>query len=122
MLHVTPLQGPPAIIRASSLASQVGWIDVEQRTMRHTQYATMFVLGDSCSAPYSKTVAAVRKQSPVVVRNILRAMKDQELKGGYDDYASGPLMTVRGKVIIAEFICDEEAMPTKPHKPGEGAV
>ena len=40
--------------------------------MQHVRYPNVFSLGDVCSTPNSKTAAAVRKQSPIVVRNLLR--------------------------------------------------
>ncbi len=119
MLHVTPPQSPPAFVKESPLANEGGWIDVDQNTMRHTTYANVFALGDACSTPNSKTAAAVRKQSPVVVRNILRAMKGQEPEGGYDGYASCPLTTARDKVIMAEFVYGGKVTPTLPLDPAK---
>ncbi|MBS0337344.1 MAG: NAD(P)/FAD-dependent oxidoreductase [Proteobacteria bacterium] len=117
MLHVSPPQSPPAVIKGSALANPAGWVDVNQNTMQHTRFANVFSLGDVCSTPNSKTAAAVRKQSPVVVRNLLRAMAGGELEPGYDGYASCPLTTARGKAILAEFIYGGKVTPTLPLNP-----
>ncbi len=117
MLHVSPPQSPPAAVRTSPLANAAGFVEVDQKTMRHVRFPNVFSLGDVCSTPNSKTAAAVRKQAPVVVRNLLAAMKGKELTGAYDGYASCPLTTARGKAIIAEFVYGGKVTPTWPMDP-----
>jgi len=119
MLHVTPPQSPPAFVKTSPLANEGGWVDVDQNSLRHTKYANVYSLGDACSTPNSKTAAAVRKQAPVVVANIVRAMDGKEPEAGYDGYASCPLTTAYGKVMMAEFIYGGKVTPTLPLSPRE---
>jgi sulfide:quinone oxidoreductase len=119
MLHVSPPQSPPAVVKSSPLANEGGWIEVDQNTMRHSRFANVFSLGDACSTPNSKTAAAVRKQAPVVARNLVHAIRGQEMEAGYDGYASCPLTTVRGKAIIAEFIYGGKVTPTLPLDPAK---
>ncbi len=78
-----------------------------------------FSLGDACSTPNSKTAAAVRKQAPVVVRNINALIKDGEIEEGYDGYGSCPLTTAYGKVIMAEFTYGGKVTPTLPLNPSK---
>ncbi len=119
MLHVSPPQSPPPAVRSSPLANDAGWVDVNQNTMQHTRFSNVFSLGDVCSAPNSKTAAAVRKQAPVVVQNLLAAMSGGRLDPAYDGYASCPLTTAYGKVIMAEFIYGGKVTPTLPLDPAE---
>jgi len=119
MLHVCPPQSAPDEIKASPLANAAGWVEVNQNTMQHARYANVFSLGDVCSAPNSKTAAAVRKQAPVVVRNILRVMAGQAIDPGYDGYASCPLTTAFGKVILAEFSYGGKVTPSLPLDPSK---
>ena len=119
MLHVTPPQAPPAFIRTSPLANEAGWVDVDQGSLQHPKFSNVFSLGDVCSTPNSKTAAAIRKQSPVVVRNILRVRKGEEAVAEYDGYASCPLTTAYGKVIMAEFIYGGKVTPSIPLNPGK---
>ena len=91
MLHVLPPQSPPDDISSSPLANGAGWVEVNQNSMQHVRHANVFALGDVTTTPNSKIAAAVRKQAPVVVRNILRLMNGQSIDGGYDGYASCPL-------------------------------
>ncbi len=117
MLHVTPYQSPPAVIRTSALANEAGWVDVHQHTMQHTRYDNVFGLGDAGSTPNSKTAAAVRKQAPVVVSNLFKLIDGGILDEGYDGYGSCPLTTAYGKVILAEFTYGGKVTPTFPLDP-----
>ena len=75
MLHVSPPQSPPDEIKSSPLVNAAGWVEVNQNSMQHVRYPNIFSLGDVSSTPNSKTAAAVRKQAPVVVDNILHIMR-----------------------------------------------
>ena len=87
--------------------------------MQHVRYPNVFSLGDVSSTPNSKTAAAVRKQAPVVVRNLLHLIAKQAVETGYDGYASCPLITAYGKVILAEFIYGGKVTPTLPLDPAK---
>ncbi len=119
MLHVSPPQSAPEEIKTSPFANAAGWVEVNQNTMQHVRHANVFSLGDVCSTPNSKTAAAVRKQAPVVVRNILRMMASQAIEPGYDGYASCPLTTAFGKTILAEFIYGGKVTPSLPLDPSK---
>lgn len=117
LLHMTPPQSPPAAVKTSPLANAAGFVDVNQNTMQHVKFPNVFSLGDACSTPNSKTAAAVRKQSPIVVGNLLTLIRGGQLDPGYDGYASCPLTTAYGKVIMAEFIYGGKVTPTFPLDP-----
>ncbi len=105
MLHVCPPQTAPDFIRVSPLADSVGWMDVDQYTLRSAKYQNIWGLGDVTNAPNAKTAAAVRKQAPVVAENVLRFVrnKSQTREALYRGYGSCPLTVERGKIVLAEF-------------------
>ncbi len=113
-LHVTPPMGPPSFVADSGLGNADGWVDVDQHTLQHVRYPNVFSLGDASSLPTSKTGAAVRKEAPVLVENLLAAMDGQPLKGHYDGYTSCPLVTRYGRVMLAEFDYDGNPNETFP--------
>ena len=117
MLHITPPQSPPAVIKNSKLANEAGYVDVDQGSLRHKKYSNIFALGDACSTPNSKTAAAIRKQSPVVVANLLAMIRGEQPGSVYDGYASCPLTTAYNKVIMAEFCYGGKVTPTFPLDP-----
>lgn len=119
MLHVSPPQSPHDAIKTSLLANAAGWVEVNQNSMQHVRFPNVFSLGDVCSTPNSKTAAAVRKQAPVVVRNLLHLIAGGAIETGYDGYASCPLTTAYGKTILAEFIYGGKVTPTLPLDPAK---
>ncbi|EGD77928.1 flavo-binding protein [Salpingoeca rosetta] len=102
-IHVTPYMSAPDFIKKSSLANAAGFVDVDQYTMQHVKYPNIFSLGDCSSVPTSKTAAAVASESGVVKQNLLAALEGKPLPAKYDGYASCPLVTGRGKLVLAEF-------------------
>ena len=86
-------------------ANEAGYVDVDDGTLRHKKWANVWSSGDASSLPTSKTAAAITAQSPVLVRNLLRAMegKEKDIEAGYDGYTSCPLLTGENKVMLAEF-------------------
>src|SRR6202790_5620740 len=79
MIHVGPPQTGLDVVRASPLANAAGWIDVDPANLRHVRYPNIFALGDAASTPNDKTAAACAIQAPIVVANLLAAMKGEPL-------------------------------------------
>jgi len=119
MIHVTPPMGPPDFVKASALANADGWVEVDKFTLRHPRFPNVFALGDASNLPTSKTGAAIRKQAPVVVENLLAVMKGTPLTASYTGYTSCPIVTARGKLIMAEFDYDLKPQETFPFDQGK---
>jgi sulfide:quinone oxidoreductase len=134
-LHLVPPNAAPDFIKSSSLAipdaekeknpgcqdtpaghskNFLGWVDVDKHTLQHKRYRNVFSLGDVTNTPNAKTGAAVRKQAPVVVQNIMDCMNGQPLTGTYNGYGSCPLITGYGKLVMAEFDYDLKPVETFP--------
>ena len=80
MIHVTPPQRSPRVVRESPLAGDGGWLAVDKHTLQSPKFANVFALGDASSLPTSKTGAAIRKQTPVLRRK--RAGRDRRARRG----------------------------------------
>jgi sulfide:quinone oxidoreductase len=114
MIHVTPPQSAPDFIRNSPLANTAGWVDVDRFTLQHNKYKNIFSLGDASSLPTSRTGAAIRKQAPVLVKNLMAAMQGKPLEARYNGYTSCPIITGYGKLMLAEFDYDNQPAETFP--------
>jgi sulfide:quinone oxidoreductase len=111
MLHTAPPQSAPDFIKKSPFAYQdgpnKGWINVEIKTLQSPDYHNVFALGDAAALPTAKTGAAIRKQAPVVVENVLRVLKQRNIsEKTYDGYSSCPIVTGYGKMLLCEFKYD----------------
>lgn len=109
LLHVTPPMSAPDVVKQSPLANEGGWVAVDKFTLQHPTFPNVFGIGDCSGLPTSKTGAAIRKQAPVVVKNLLAQFEGQPFSAKYDGYTSCPVVTGYGRLILAEF--DYEGRP-----------
>lgn len=117
VMHMVPPQSAPDWVKKTSLAdpaSPAGYVEIDKHTMQHTRYPDVFALGDAGSSPNSKTGAAIRKQAPVVVANLVDVMAGKAPSARYEGYASCPLTTSRHSMLLAEF---DYSMKPKPSIP-----
>jgi sulfide:quinone oxidoreductase len=115
MIHVVPPQVAPDFVRNSPLAATNGFIEINEATLQHVRYPNVFALGDACSASNAKTMAAARKQAPVVAVNVLAALEGKPPVADYDGYGSCPLTVERGKIVLAEFGYGGKLLPSFPN-------
>jgi sulfide:quinone oxidoreductase len=116
-LHVVPRQSAPDFLKDGPLAvpdSPEGLVDVDAATLQHVRHPQVFALGDCSGAPNAKTGAAVRKQAPVMVRNLRDVAAGLDPSARYDGYSSCPIVTSRHSVVLAEFDYTGEPHPTIP--------
>ena len=104
--HAVPPQSAPDFIKNSPLSdpnNPYGYVEVNKSTLQHSRFQNVFALGDCSNAPCSKTGAAIRKQAPVVVQNLLAFLSNQPMAGEYTGYSACPIPTQYGKLMLAEF-------------------
>ncbi|NOJ96932.1 NAD(P)/FAD-dependent oxidoreductase [Corallococcus sp. CA049B] len=118
LLHVTPPQSAPDFIKRSALAHQdgpdAGWVKAHKHTLQHPDHPNVFAIGDASDLPTSRTGAAVRAEAPVLVENLVAVMEGREPTARYDGYASCPLVTGYGRMLLAEFDYDGRPAPSLP--------
>ena len=114
MIHVTPPQKAPAFLARSPLANEAGYVDVDQASLQHVRHANVFGLGDGGSTPNAKTMAAARKQAPVVAENLIAVLAGKAPTAVYDGYGSCPLTVERGRILLAEFGYGGKLLPSFP--------
>jgi len=117
LMHVVPPQSAPHWLKHSPLAdpeSPGGYVQIDKHSMQHSRYPSIFALGDAGSSPNAKTGAAVRKQAPVVAKNLIATMNGRPPTARYGGYGSCPFITARGKVLLAEFDYSMRPTPSFP--------
>jgi sulfide:quinone oxidoreductase len=116
MLHIVPPQSAPDFVAQSRLAdkSPYGWVDVNPGNFQHNQYKNVFSCGDVCSAPTSRTGAAIRKEAPVMVDHIMAFLSNTTSDSLYAGYSACPIPTGYGKLMLAEFDYNNKPTMTFP--------
>ena len=118
-LHVIPPQRAPEVIRQSGLSwadkwTDQGWVEVDQKTLRHLRYPEIFALGDVAGVPKGKTAASVKWMVPVVEDHLIAAIQGREGTETYDGYTSCPLITRVGRAMLVEFDYNNNLVPSFP--------
>lgn len=115
LLSFVPPQSAPDFVKQSGLSwtegklAKDGWVMVDKETLIHMTYPNIICLGDCAGIPTSKTSAAIRKQLPIAVGNLLDIMQGKEPSHKYNGYACCPIVTDYGHVLLCEF--DYEKKP-----------
>jgi sulfide:quinone oxidoreductase len=115
--HAVPPQSAPDFLKDSPLSdpkNPYGYVEVNMNTLQHSRYDNIFALGDCTNAPCSKTGAAIRKQAPVVVQNVLAVLAKKPMAGDYTGYSACPIPTQYGKLMLAEFDYSNKPTMTFP--------
>lgn len=114
LLHAVPPMSAPDFVKHSPLVDATGFVTVDKHTLQHVKYPEIFALGDCANLPTARTGAAIRKQAPVLVENLLALMQNRPLQGCYNGYSSCPLVTGYGSLILAEFDYDNRPIESFP--------
>ncbi|TWT76165.1 hypothetical protein Pla123a_29540 [Posidoniimonas polymericola] len=89
-------------------------MDVDKHTLRHTRRPNVFGIGDASRLPTSKTAAAIRKQAPLLVENLLAVVEAHAPTAAYHGYTSCPVVTGYDSLVLEEFDCDKTPQETLP--------
>ena len=104
MLHITPPQSPPDVIKNSLLANGAGYVAVHPHSLQHVRYPNVFALGDACSAPNPKTISAIYRQVPVAAANVIACLNGTAPAAAYDGYSLAAMTTARGKAVFVHTV------------------
>ncbi|WP_454048597.1 NAD(P)/FAD-dependent oxidoreductase [Cellulomonas sp. Marseille-Q8402] len=114
-LYLAPPHRAYGWIAASGLATpeSEGFVAVDPSTLQHVAHANVWGLGDAATVGTLPSGGALRKQVPVVARNI-QARRRRRSMQRYDGYSIAPVTTSRSRLLLAEFDRDGVPQPTVP--------
>ncbi|MEH0108896.1 FAD/NAD(P)-binding oxidoreductase [Tersicoccus sp. MR15.9] len=114
LLHLTPPHAAPAWVEHSGLSSVAagGFVDVDPATLQHRRHANVWALGDIAATPGSSSGGGLRKQTPVVVKNLRAVLAGKAPTSRYTGYTVSPFTVSRRSMVFAEFGPDGTPMPT----------
>ncbi len=116
---VPPMRAPQAVRnsplpwREGALAAD-GWLEVDQKTLRHRRYHNVFGIGDVAGVPKGKTAASVKWQTPVAVDQLVASIAGKTSSEVYNGYTSCPLITKIGRAMLVEFDYNNNLVPSFP--------
>ncbi|BBY95624.1 hypothetical protein MGALJ_52930 [Mycobacterium gallinarum] len=104
LLHLVPPFRGPRWVEESGLADggAHGVVDVDPKTFRHRVHADVWALGDAANAGTDPSGGAIRRQSAIVVDNLLAARSGGQFQE-YDGYTVAPIATDEHRLMFGEF-------------------
>lgn len=114
-LYLAPPHRAPTWVAASGLASPEdgGFLRVDPSTLQHPEHPRVWGLGDVADLDALPSGGALRKQVPVVARNIAARRTGAPMRH-YDGYSIAPVTTSRRSLLLAEFDRDGQPSPSIP--------
>jgi sulfide:quinone oxidoreductase len=104
LLHLVPPFRGPRWIESSGLADGAahGVVDIDPKTFRHRVYPNVWALGDAANVATDPSGGAIRRQSAIMVDNLLAAREGGRL-AEYDGYTVAPIATDANRLMFGEF-------------------
>lgn len=114
-LYLAPPHRAPAWVAASGLApaEDGGFLRVDPLTLQHPEHPRVWGLGDVADLDALPSGGALRKQVPVVARNIAARRTGAPMRH-YDGYSIAPVTTSRRSLLLAEFDRHGRSRPSIP--------
>lgn len=114
-LYLAPPHRAPAWVAQSGLATTEdgGFLRVDPHTLQSAEHANVWGLGDVAELHALPSGGALRKQVPVVARNIAARRTGDPMRR-YDGYSVAPVTTARHTLLLAEFDRDGRNQPSVP--------
>ncbi|MFB6117062.1 NAD(P)/FAD-dependent oxidoreductase [Halosegnis sp.] len=109
-LPVSP-QRCPRVLTDRSPLTEDGYVAVDAATLRHREHDHVYGIGDCTDLPTSKTAAAARKQAAALADNLTADVTGRAYEATYDGFAACPLLTERGKAMLAAYNYDGAMTP-----------
>ena len=114
LLHAVPPQAPAAWIAESGLGDADGFVDVDERMLRHRRFVNVWALGDATAITPTRSGGGIRPQATVLVKNLVALVAGRQPHAVYDGYTVTPITVSRRTLVFAEFDRDDRLAPTVP--------
>ncbi len=119
LVSIPPNFGDKAI-SDSGIGDPMGYMQVDQYTLKSQNADRVYVLGDATNVPTSKAGSVAHYMSYTVVENLVREIDGHEPLPTFDGHATCFLASGFEKAILLDFNYDVEPLPGKFPFPGMG--
>ena len=119
LVSIPPNFGDKAITD-SNIGDPMGYMQVDQHTLKAQNADRVYVLGDATNVPTSKAGSVAHYMSYTVVENLVREIDGHEALPTFDGHATCFLASGFEKAILLDFNYEVEPLPGKFPFPGMG--
>jgi sulfide:quinone oxidoreductase len=119
LVAIPPNFGAQAITD-SGMGDPMGYMQVDNHTLKAENQDRVYVLGDATNVPTSKAGSVAHYMSYTVVENLVREIDGHEALPSFDGHATCFLASGYEKAILLDFNYEVEPLPGKFPFPGMG--
>jgi sulfide:quinone oxidoreductase len=119
LVAIPPNFGDKAI-SDSAMGDPMGYMQVDQRTLKAQNADRVYVVGDATNVPTSKAGSVAHYMSYTIVDNLIREIDGHEPLPSFDGHATCFLASGFEKAILLDFNYEVEPLPGKFPFPGLG--
>ena len=119
LVAIPPNFGAQAITD-SGMGDPMGYMQVDNHTLKAENQDRVYVLGDATNVPTSKAGSVAHYMSYTVVENLVREIDGHEALPSFDGHATCFLASGFEKAILLDFNYEVEPLPGKFPFPGMG--
>ena len=99
------------VIGRSGMGDDLNFVPTNKNTLQSAKWPNVWVIGDATNVPASKAGATVHFESDVLLENILRSIRGEELHPDYDGHVSCFIESGFNKGMLIDFSYDMEPLP-----------
>jgi sulfide:quinone oxidoreductase len=115
LLVLVPPHRGQKVIHDSGLGDERGWVPVDRNTLKHTEFAHVWAIGDTTNIPISKSGSVAHYEASVVAAGITAAVKGEPPPAHvYDGKVMCFLETGRGQATTIQFDYDHPPVSPSP--------
>jgi sulfide:quinone oxidoreductase len=107
--------GAEYVGRSPGLGDDLDFVLTDEHTLQSRAAPNIFAIGDAASLPISKAGSVTHFEGEVLVENIQRFLRGEDLDGSYDGHANCFIETGFHKAMLIDF--NYETEPVSGHFP-----
>lgn len=122
LLVTVPTNMGSDVMERSGLGDELNYVPTNKATLQSLAKENIFVMGDATNVPASKAGSVAHFEGEVVLENIMRYIKGEPLKEGFDGHANCFVETGHGKALLIDFNYSHEPVEGSFPFPGVGPL
>lgn len=122
LLVTIPVNMGSTMIEESGLGDELSFVPTDKNTLQSKIKENIFVIGDATDAPTSKAGSVAHFEGDVLVENIIRFAKGEELLSTFDGHANCFIESGYKKGFLIDFNYEQEPVEGKFPIPGIGPL
>jgi len=115
LLVLVPPHRGQAVIEASGLGDERGWVPVDKNTLKHSKFDRIWAIGDTTNIPISKSGSVAHYEASVVAAEIVAVVRGEAPPAHvYDGKVMCFLETGQGQATTVRFDYDHPPVSPSP--------